>query len=651
MKSILLIGFSDMNSLQRGSSSWRGNYLNDILGASDFSGINVATTSRVIGYFAGKADADKYCFELDPDNIELKEKFLKIDYSVLGKSELISGQIKSAIFGILNAKESGINNFPFCIAVEEPDLVSLIEDEAVIKQLNKLKSKNDWLGIYKLFDPLKNIKERRHIWSNVKILDTLSFACAKLSEVYINLKFNFKTEKEKNDFLVGQKKYREETILLRERCIELNPKYAGYYSNLGYSYYQYVRELMTPGGRRDGKIMEEANRCIVQLDKALEIDPNRITDLYRKGKILTSVFPVSMKFSKLAKDREELNKETRKVIAEGIKCYQQAEEVFEIIPLIDEKSLQRYKKEYIKSLYNTAAAYNKFVFFGWDYAKFFLKLNSDIADKRDDIKSEALESSIEYMEKCIVKDSSLTEKKISLSEAIDIAKSNGDVCGVYKLYSSGKYFFQKYWYLSGYGSNENLRSNDARAVAERYLIEALKFPWTENFRRQSKAFIAERLCRLYITKGEYEKGLIVLKPFINDRTDYYIRYTYATAAYCGGKFEEASVQINASFADRRKNHEVWLGHLMLSCIEIKKGDTGAGELQLRKAIAEAGGCGKRNTERLYITQSFIKYKSGDKKSAIESLEEVLKINPGRTVIKERLEKWKSGEFDFDLLEI
>ncbi len=651
MANIILIGFSNSVSLDKGSTSWKGNYLNDILAASDFNLINKLNSKRLIGYFAGKADSDKYCYELEPENIELNEKSLKIDYTILGKSDIKSGEIKSVIFKIMNSAESGINNYPFCIALEEEGFNSLIEDDAVIKQLNKLKSNNDWLGIYKMFEPVDSIKERPHLWNNVKALDTLSFACAKLSEVYINLKFNFKTETEKENFLRRQKKYRNETITLRERCIELNPKYAGYYSNLGYSYYQYVRELMTPGGRRDGKIANEANNCVAQLDKALNIDPNRITDLYRKGQILTSVLPVSMQFSKLSKNEDELKKEVRSKIMEGIRCFQKAEEVFEIIPLIDEKSLVRYSKEYIKSLYNIASAYNKFVFYDWDYKRFFLKINRDIKPAASEIKSDALDKALYYIEKCIVKDSSLREKTIMLSKAKDIAKSNGAVCGVYKLYSAGKYFFQKYWYLSGGGDNENLRSNEARTHAEVFLKEALKFPWTENFKRQSKAFIAERLCRLYITRGEFQNGIEVLRPFINERTDYYIRYTYSAAAFGCGKFDIADSQINSSLVDKRRNKEVWLGYFMLACIEMKKGNFDLAQNHLRKAMEETGRHSKRNLETLFISQSFIQYKRGDRKAALDSLELATKSDPFNKSLKERYNNWKIGEFNFDLIEM
>ncbi|MCY7361566.1 MAG: hypothetical protein LH629_05785, partial [Ignavibacteria bacterium] len=289
-----------------------------------------------------------------------------------------------------------------------------------------------------------------------------------------------------------------------------------------------------------------------------------------------------------------------------------------------------------------------------DYRKYFLKYSKEITGVRGSVESENLDKSLYYIEKCIIKDSKLSVKKLSLKEALDVAKSDGAVCGVYKLYSAGKYFFQKYWYMSGYGENENIESNEARVYAENYLRAALKFPWTDNFKKQSKAFIAERLGRLLITKNdknEYEKAIEIMKPFINERTGYYIRYTYATALYKAGKTDEAAKQIKASMINIKQNKQVWLGNFMLSCIEIKNGNMEEAGKILKKVIEESNKNGVKNTDSLYVAEAFIKYKSGDRVSALGALEMAMKINPYKKVYKERYDKWSKGEIDFDLLEI
>jgi tetratricopeptide (TPR) repeat protein len=183
------------------------------------------------------------------------------------------------------------------------------------------------------------------------------------------------------------------------------------------------------------------------------------------------------------------------------------------------------------------------------------------------------------------------------------------------------------------------------------LSAALRFPFPENLKRQSKAFIAERLCRVLLTKGEFVKGVEILKPYIKEKTDYYIRYTYSTALYKSGKYDEAKHQIKKSMENIKSNKEIWLGHFMLSCIDIKKGDLTEADVNLHKAITEAGKSGKKNTDSLYLAGAFIHYKAGCKETAVKFLETAIKINPHRRGVKERLNKWKTGESDFDLLEI
>jgi len=83
---------------------------------------------------------------------------------------------------------------------------------------------NDFLRI-------KKISTRGMVrFDNDTLLNSLSFATAKLSETYTNLKFSFRSDEERKKYLAGQKRYREETIMLRKRCIELNPGKAAYYS-------------------------------------------------------------------------------------------------------------------------------------------------------------------------------------------------------------------------------------------------------------------------------------------------------------------------------------------------------------------------------------------------------------------------------------
>lgn len=651
MENILIIGFYDEAKLYSGNVSWKGNYYRDILTSSDFKNTELTKIKRAVGYFARNTDSGLKAFEIEINNITADEKQLKLDYNVICENEIKSYSVKSAVIRILREKENGINNFPFCLISEEEIFNSFLEDDAISKKIKTLNSNNDWKGIYSLFSPIENIKDKKHIWNNEYLLNSLSFACAKLSECYINLKFHFKDDKQRNEFISNQKKFREETMMLRKRCIELNPGNAGYFSNLGYTHYQSVRELMFPGGRRDGKILDEAEKCIEYIDRALAIDPNRISDLYRKGQILSSVIPSVSLFRMKKENKNEIAIKINDSFKKATECFMKAEDVYELIPLIEEKELIRYFKEYIKSLYNCAGAYSSMVMNDWDYTGYFIKLSKDISGNGIEIKNENSDKAIYYMEKCIIKDSGLKDSKLKMSDALYAAKKDGKICGVYKLYSMGKYYFRKYLLLSGYGKNETSQSNEARVYAEKFLITAMSFPWTIELRNQSKAFIAERLARVYLTKSEYEKAIVTLKPFIGNRTDYYIRYTFATALYKSGKYQEAGEQIRISLTDANRNKEIYLGKFILSCIEIKNGNLENAGVKMKEAILEARKSGKKNLFSLYVTEAFIEYKTGNMQGAEDFMKLACESNPYNLKIRKRLNKWKSDKTNFDLITI
>ena len=124
--------------------------------------------------------------------------------------------------------------------------------QTLLKQLESLKSKNDWQGIYEKFQPIEELHQNDLIWNNDWVLNKIAFACAKLSETSLVPREIFRDEKTKTDFLKQQAEYRKHTEQIRKRCIELKPNNAGYRSNLAYTYYQNINELTQQRGRRDG---------------------------------------------------------------------------------------------------------------------------------------------------------------------------------------------------------------------------------------------------------------------------------------------------------------------------------------------------------------------------------------------------------------
>jgi len=360
----------------------------------------------------------------------------------------------------------------------------------------------------------------------------------------------------------------------------LNPKNAGYHSNLGYSYYQNCLELSHPGGRRDGIITEDAEKAILNMDNALNIDPARITDLYRKGHILTSVLPPIILFGN-RKDSEKNYREIRGKINEGIKCFHRVEEAYEVIPEIDKKSLQRYFKEYIKALYSLAYAYCANVIAKWKYEDYFNFLPESGGEMHTLTKFSVTETytndlnninkALAYLEKCVYKDNKEVAKMKNPPDVKFIAERDGYVDGVYKLYSAGKYYFRKYIIYKKNG--EDKTAEEFAHNAEKLFKSALRMKYPENKSRLSKGFISEKLARLYISKGFYSEAVKTLERVAEKYCDYYIRYTYALALHKTNENQKAIEQIKLSLQNKKANKDIKLGEKMLGVFAAEDHNT------------------------------------------------------------------------------
>ncbi|MCX7834056.1 MAG: hypothetical protein N2490_07590 [Ignavibacteria bacterium] len=569
---IVLIGFSSESRLKLGYTSWKGEALQRIIRHTDVAKLKIGNIAYGIAYFASSELEDFNCYEISIDDIYYTPTTLRLDYAIVKKLDLISATAKSLIRNILNSDSDSVDYLPFCFAIPEEKFSSYSDDEMLILQIRNLAKKNLWLEICQMFEPLESITEKPTFWNNHKLLNALAFATAKMSEVYINLRQEFNSKKEMKAYLKAKRRYRNITLQLRKRCIELAPDNPGYYSNLAFCYYQSCLELSTRGGRRDGSIRVDAEKAIEFINKALEIEPNRITDLYRKAFILTNILPPILLFGKNKFPDKNIITSVKEMIKEGIKAFQKVEEVYEIIPLIDEKRLIRYHKEYVKSLYDIARAYYQLIFNDWDYKLYleeqFLKLNYE-SEIQNDLFN--INLSIEYLNKCCVKDLPNIREMRTNPEIFAGADYDGYIEGVYKLYSLGKYYFTKYLLL--YKTNNLLSdAEDAIHFAEKCFKRALSFPFPKEKRKINKAFIAEKLARIYILKRNYTKAIKTLEPFCKKKTDYYIRYTLALAYFLNNDFQNAKLQIEESLKFLPANKDPLTGYYFMYHIELKLGN-------------------------------------------------------------------------------
>jgi len=338
------------------------------------------------------------------------------------------------------------------------------------------------------------------------------------------------------------------------------------------------------------------------------------------------------------------------LISQAIESFQDAERQFENLEVIEERSVARYNKQYIKSLYNTASSYGELQYSDRDYLKYFISYANECEKKiQDNIRY--FDKALYYIEKCIMKDRKLPLHKENLTETVEAAGYDGVVCGVFKLYSLGKFLFQKYMYLSNSGYGESSEAKDALAGAEVYLKKALSKKFPSEISRQSKGYIAERLSRLYIAKGNFSGAVEVLKPFIRERTDYYIRYTYATALYKCGNTGESCEQFRLALETGSSNKSQWQGWFLKSCTEMRENRFAEAKRSMDEAIKAAARDNRKNIDTIYIARAFISYRMDLKDEVIKFLESAYKINPKREALKKRLKLWKDSFLDFDLCEL
>jgi tetratricopeptide (TPR) repeat protein len=333
-------------------------------------------------------------------------------------------------------------------------------------------------------------------------------------------------------------------------------------------------------------------------------------------------------------------------ISEGINAFETAIAVFENLSPDDFKR-KSYYKEYVKCCYDGARAYSDLVSNNWDEIQFVLSLDHNISEEDkvtyipDDLKN--IDKALALIEKCCIVDNIPAMPQPEPKEIIDLASHTGAVEGVYKLYSFGKHLFTKYWILSGYGQRTNHNADICRNKAELFYKKALDFPWSDEKERADKTFVAEKLCRLYISKKQYDKAAETIRPFIRNRTDYYVRYTFASALMLNGKYDEAQKQLDLAISYPQSNKEMWLGHFLKACADLRGNNLDSSKLNLQKAIKQAETDGKKNLDSLLIAQGFISIKENDKQHATEFLELALEINPYRVSIQKRVPNWRQQQ--------
>ncbi|MEG4282354.1 hypothetical protein QUB68_04440 [Microcoleus sp. A006_D1] len=630
---VTIITRADESRFQQGQITYEGKYLDEIVGLfPNFPDLTLESIEDVIGIYSKKEDNIRKAKKLRVSSFNKTATQVIIRFSVVAELNISSEDFNKRVRGqMIRAGAIAQNAFlPFCCLLDCEQMEAVMKlpnpGESTMKdEINAFKNRNDWEGVHNKFSPIENLSQHP-IWTDATILSEIGFACGKLAQV--SVEDIPRKEPEKTAFLNSKNKFRRESEMLRQRCVELMPNNPTYLANLAYLHYQNAMELKTPRNRRDGNLRKEAESAITYYDMAISIAPNRIKDHYRKGYLLAEVLP-----NTYWKDRNlEVAKQKR---LEGIESFKKALQFWESLdPTSPEQNRERSRcrNEYIKSLYSIGSAYYEMIVNKWDTAVFALKLSHNVC-REDDVTYfpkdlENANYAWHYFYKCWELDRPEGE---SATTAI-----NGVCEGVDKLYSLGKTAFVQYWILSGYGQLDKPEAIRYRELAEQYLVESLTFPRSPKKQRQKKDYIAERLARLYISKAEYTKAIEVIEKYRARRLDSYLIHTLSLALILLKRVDEAQIQLQEAVNDRG-NVDIKTSILLIGCCFLVAGNFEQAYQVFQKQ--------RQETEKdiFLIGEGFAAAKLNRTEDAIEYLRQANAKNPWRISVGKSVEQLSNGK--------
>lgn len=484
---------------------WSGKYLSDILDNLEVDYNSLTEIKSAILYFGKSEQKYKNALQLKIKNVEAKQNYLKIYFEIEKTLELQSFLIKDALKKYFHLNT--IYDLPFLSVIDYTTFYNIVNDINITSTIKKFEENNNWLEIYKIFQNLEPIESNK-IWNDADLLSSFSFATAKLSECTENLKRKYPDKSQRKSYIEEKRKFRNLTIKLRARAIELNSQNSTFHSNLAYTYYQSVNELSTPGGRRDGNIIEDAQLAIKYLNNALELNPNRLNDLYRKAKLFSDVLGSYKFFQNF--DNEQLEEkfiEYNNSLSESLKNLLKIEQIYNTL---SNELKQRNQKIYIKSLYNLAQINLKLA-----------KLNHSTYQQIDNEEKKEIKTKLlladKYIDKCIIND---YNKKKNENEIFEMASNNNFICGVFKTYL--KATIQFYLYLI---TKEKKYETNAR----NYYQLSIETNFPKEMKNQNKIFILEKIAALNITTDNIQAAINTLEPIYNKYQNLpsYAAYTLA----------------------------------------------------------------------------------------------------------------------------
>jgi len=549
-------------------------YFSPIKEANDnLSNMTLENVEGAIAIYARKTENDNFARKIKVNSISIDNISININIEVDQIMQVSSGELKKCLYGLLRRKGIIKNdklNMPFLIILNDEDMdyinrnIMKINNTKNLGDLSAFESNfkdSNWDAIVNYFGNIDQLKkDHPNIWGDDDMISKLAFAASKYCATGVIPRELKRDNKKLGFFLSERARYREDAESLFKRCIELDGFNARYYSNIGYFYYQNVMELTTPNGRRDGNVIEEINMAIIYFEQALEYDNKRIKDYYRKGYLLVSKLPQQLKFGLHNSTIDEKNVSLRQNMLEGINCLDKVIELWELLDeteIKDKKEKERCFKEYVKALYNRGKAFDDMFYNYWNEV-FYKTLIND----KENVFEEVIRIGKKHVD--YLKESKFNFEKCWRSEYhveqnlenIKIDEVN-KICGTWveeaseKLYRLGITYLNIYWTIKD-------DKRYSKAKIDEYLEKSIglfnkaKSVKTSNNLMLKRKYISEKLARAYITKGEYNEAIMVLKNIKFGPVDQYVINTLALAYYLMKKYDNC-IKILEPIARDKKN--------------------------------------------------------------------------------------------------
>jgi Tfp pilus assembly protein PilF len=619
----LLIKFSRADQINYGVTTLSGRYYDETVQVfPELASKDFILPDQAIGVFTHKDERYKPAYLLKLNSYQRGERKLKVFYSISDILNISSDEVLSSAQRRLigDGKIDRYGQLPFWCVLDDLQFEYLLNPGMDYRKRNALTLKDRLLYLkeqelwYKMYDPFKPVEKisenQPKVWNDPGALRYIAYAAGKLAEINsipTDVKYDLFR---RNEYLNDKRLKRADVEFLLKRCMELDPKNPVYHSDLGNLHYRNVEELTARKGRNDGDPLFELEEAVQCFQKAVELDPNRITDMFRMGYLLTVKYREVIQQSSRKKDSEQ-DKDLK--IIEGIEVLEKLINRWQRYKDYDPKQKElkeAYKKEYIQSLACLGMAYDELSAIDWNATDFYLGIYHipDFNLRRDVL--ENTENALKYYVACWnaeCETGCLPNAKLS-----DCVSPNWIVNGIDKLTNLGHSNLKLYVVYSMFGMKDEAENclNDAEFFLNEAMESDLSF-----VKIKPKEPILDLLAKVYISQGKYDQAIATVRKHTNKRRlGGMLTNTYALALILSKQYEEALHILERASADITNRYGM-VATFLLGMLYTVQGSLDAAQELFKKAVRHKYKDRLEAKDLFYIGLALSEQKLGNKRTA------------------------------------